>query len=429
MGSYTELSVSGYPIVSSKSYAIPTVMTIFRETDKRVFQRRVSERNPVVWGVTPPEEDDDERAVTYECVVGNVSDRLDVMGFTIKRCRDDFERIRVEQIEEYKSWENEDREDFYSKEIQFLESLTFEKYLEVLGEIIRDKEKTYHLDYEKLNTLDPVRKHIFSNEEYELGLFGTDIRSLIRVACSIVSRHEVVTQDLTEVVNAGYYSENDDVCESAVRLLTADHPENAPRIILTEGSSDVEILRQGLSLLYPHLVGYYCFLDFSASRAQGGAGNLVNTVKSFSGAGVSNRIIAIFDNDAAGFDARRLLAAISLPRNIAVCNYPNTDFLRSYPTLGPSGRVDLDVNGLAASIELYLGTDVLTGSNGQLHPVQWKGFIESLGKYQGEVMHKSEIQAMFFKKAARCASSPVEMQSADWRELREVFQVIFHAFD
>lgn len=50
MGSYAELSIGEYPLISTKSYALPEALTIFRETDKRVFDRMLSERNPLVWG-------------------------------------------------------------------------------------------------------------------------------------------------------------------------------------------------------------------------------------------------------------------------------------------------------------------------------------------------------------------------------------------
>jgi hypothetical protein len=45
MGSYTEFSVDGYPLVETKSFAVPEVLAVFRESDKRVFQRMFSERN------------------------------------------------------------------------------------------------------------------------------------------------------------------------------------------------------------------------------------------------------------------------------------------------------------------------------------------------------------------------------------------------
>jgi hypothetical protein len=50
MGSYTDLSVDGYPLLQTKSEVVPEAMTIFRETDRRVFTRASVERNELVWG-------------------------------------------------------------------------------------------------------------------------------------------------------------------------------------------------------------------------------------------------------------------------------------------------------------------------------------------------------------------------------------------
>ena len=66
MGSYTDLSVDGYPLIQTKSAVIPEVMTIFRETDRRLFVRNLSERNELIWGqpdIHIP--DDTETAVQY----------------------------------------------------------------------------------------------------------------------------------------------------------------------------------------------------------------------------------------------------------------------------------------------------------------------------------------------------------------------------
>lgn len=58
-----------------------------------------------------------------------------------------------------------------------------------------------------------------------------------------------------------------------------------------------------------------------------------------------------------------------------VMQYPDLDLPRAYPALGPPTVDDkaasvavADVNGLATSIELYPGRDVLTDEGGHLYP-------------------------------------------------------------
>ncbi len=428
MGSYTDLTIDGYPILETKSYVIPEVMTIFQESDKRIVRRKSSECNEQV------EEDaslggeaHDEVTVTYSCKVEKVIDRLDVMGFTVRRLRDEFESTRQSEVEKYTSWLVGSDDGWCRDDLDYYTNLTFDLYADALRTVLAQRIQSYSIGQSNTN-LNPIAQRIVGDsEDYILGFLGSDARSLIRLVCELVPKNCEVVQDISEVVRAGYYDEDEPVCANSTRALTAGHPENSARIILTEGSTDVVILKEALALLYPHLFGYYTFLDFASSRPQGGAGSLVTTVKAFAAAGITNRIIAIFDNDTAAFDARRSLDLIQLPRNVAVCNYPNLNLLDTYPTLGPSGLDKLNINGLAASIELYLGSDVI--ANGEDFPVQWKGYVESLGKYQGEVMHKGKIQELFHKKVERSKLCEEEFRSCDWSGLRAILEVIFHAFD
>lgn len=432
MGTYTELAVADYPLIASKSAVIPEVMTVFRETDRHAFSRRVAERNVLVWGEPDdPNDDETETAIEYSCAVGEAIDRLNVMGFTIIRAREEFDAGRRAELDKYALWAKEDRDtQWFAEDWEFLKGLTFDAYARALAQVISDGLRPVPFDDNKQEGLDPVIKYVLAdNDEYLFGFFGSDVRLLLRLACDVVPETSRVVQDISALVESGYYGEQEAVCENATRALTAGHPENSPRIVLTEGSMDAAILQDALAILYPHLAGYYAFLDFDSSRSPGGAGHLVSLVKAFSAAGITNRIIALFDNDTAAHEARRVLDSISLPPNIAVRAYPELELLRAYPTLGPGGLTSLNVNGLAASIELYLGEDVLGGGKDTLAPVQWKGYSEVLKQYQGEVMGKSYLLAMFHDKAARCRADPKEVRATDWSGLDAILRVIFCAFE
>jgi HEPN/Toprim N-terminal domain 1 len=432
MGSYTNLSVAGYPVLESKSTVVPEAMTIFRETDRRVFTRRVSERSVLVWGVPEnPDDSETETAVEYSCETGNVIDRLNVMGFTLDRVRKEFESGRKAELAKFDSWAEGDQDrNWFADEWNLVKNLTFDSYVSGFRTVMTQRLRPRPFDDHERPDLEPVVKYILGeNDEYLFGFFGDDIRLLLRVACDLVPRESRVVQDITELVHAGYYEESEPVCEIVTQALVAGHPENSPRIVLTEGSTDATILKEALALLYPHLAGYYSFLDFDSSRSPGGAGYLVSVVKAFAGAGITNRIVALFDNDTAAREAVRVLGAVSLPPNIAVRHYPELDMLRAYPTLGPGGVASLNVNGLAGSIELYLGNDVLRDSQGALIPVQWKGYSEALRQYQGEVLQKASIRSAFAAKCARCERDPTALQGADWVGLRGILEAIFCAFD
>jgi hypothetical protein len=161
-------------------------------------------------------------------------------------------------------------------------------------------------------------------------------------------------------------------------------------IILTEGRSDVALLKPALDLLFPHLAGYFAFMDFT--EYGGGAGQLANLVRAFAGAGIVNRVVAVFDNDAAPLAAMRTLRKALLPKHIVAMPLPDLPMLRSYPTIGPNCPSLMNVNGMAASIELYLGADVLRGDAGDFPAIPWTGYERSAGTYQGELSCKQEVQ-------------------------------------
>jgi hypothetical protein len=242
----------------------------------------------------------------------------------------------------------------------------------------------------------------------------------------IYSGEEEVVQELTEVVHAGYYSQNDQICDISYKALIREYPIASRIIILTEGKTDAEILQRSLKVLYPHLSDYYSFMDFGI-RPSGGAGDLVNIVKSFAGSGIQNRTIAIFDNDTAAHSAVSILNQRLIPSNIIILHYPRIAIATDYPTLGPSGLVRQDINGLACSIELYFGSEVLKLDSDYV-PIQWGGLDERLNRYQGSIIKKDELQKRFFEKLRRCENNRNEISNADWVGIDSIFQRVIRAF-
>lgn len=97
MGSYCQLYVAGYPVSSSKSFLYPADAGLFASGDRRVYARRVSSKNPLVWGNL--DDDREETAFEYRTSARKVAERLDVMGFTLKVCEEVFETMRNEQLQ------------------------------------------------------------------------------------------------------------------------------------------------------------------------------------------------------------------------------------------------------------------------------------------------------------------------------------------
>jgi hypothetical protein len=427
MGSYCELYIGDYPVFSSKSHVWPVIMTLFRESDKSVYARKVNERNSIEWGRIEERGDELETAVEYRALVKHVRQRLNILGFTLKRVRDEFDQVRTAEAQKLREWSEDDGYHLWDKDIAVLESSSFEDYLEAYKVILESGvHPVYSLD--KFPDAPQLIRYILKeNEEFHWGFPCEDIRCFFRALLEISPDEALVVEDLTEVVIAGYYTEEDNIFGMAIHELIGDYPINSKIIVLTEGPTDTEVLQPSLRLLYPYLYDYFSFMDFGV-KLGGGVGPLVHAVKSFAGAGIENRVIALFDNDTSAFSAVESLKDSKIPKNITILHYPDIELARKYPTIGPNGIAHQDINGLACSIELYFGKDVLE-REGSCIPIQWKGYDERLRRYQGEILHKAELKKRFLEKLKRCQENAAVINEGDWGSIHSILRHIFDAFN
>jgi hypothetical protein len=426
MGSYCQLYIDEYPVFSSKSYVSPAVMTMFREGDKALFQRRFRERNQVEWGHVDDDDDDFETAVEYRAKVKDLRQRLDVIGFSLGRVRLEFDEVKSAEIEKLKEWSKDDGHSLWEDTIRVLEDNSFEDYMSAYKEILGSNiHPVYYLE-ENESASELIKYMLKDNDEFFWGFPCHDFRCFFRVLLEIAPSESEAVQDISDLVSSGYYDEADEVCHIALEEMIGDYAVSSKIIVLTEGSTDTEFLSKSLKLLYPHLYDYYTFMDFGF-KPPGGVGPLVNTVKSFAGAGIENRVIALFDNDTAAFSAVESLKNIAIPNNIVITHYPDISLGDSYPALGPNGKSLQNINGLACGIELYLGKDVLE-KDGELIPIQWKGFDSRISRYQGEILEKANIQDRFRDKTSQCSQDTNNIQSTKWEEMHQLFQHVFGVF-
>jgi hypothetical protein len=387
------------------------------------------------------EERDDLCVVYYSVPVPIVRDRLEVMGYTLRTVREAFEEyVKGERQQHYKwsdetnyEWSDETKrkqheeshallQDYHKKTQALLSKLNADSWLANLEEIRRLGLRPNNYGRYDGPHEDTLMGYMLSNEWY--GFPGPDLSVALRLVLEIYPDAQELVYDVTDLI----WSEGFDPEEDFVEYGLSHSGEGTKIILLTEGQSDSWILKESLNLLYPHLADYYSFMEFDTARVGGGAGNLANLVKAFVGAGIVNKTIAIFDNDTAGAAAIKSLERIALPPHIKVLRLPDLELLKSYPTIGPSGKVAMDVNGVAASIELYLGDDVLLAGGNQLVPVQWTGLDPGMRQYQGEVLDKDRIHERFRQKLECAKLDSRATASEKWTGLKGIFSTIFSAF-
>lgn len=200
--------------------------------------------------------------------------------------------------------------------------------------------------------------------------------------------------------------------------------EQSPIIILTEGRTDQRVISAALRAFYPEFAEAYQFIEFDAFRVEGGASPLAKMVKAFAGIRIRSRMLAIFDNDAAGAEALLSLKPIRLPENLRTMSLPDLRLARSYPTEGPEGLRRMDLNGRACAIEMYLGRASLTDDAGRLRHVRWTQYAERVHRYQGEVNGKAEVVEKFL----RSLDSEPKSLRRKYPEMCVLLKAIFDAF-
>ena len=433
MGSYAQCWLDDLFVGSSKNNIDPDLMSLFRAEDKVILSAPLDKLSPHLEHYREElEEDHDLKIVYYEARVDIARDRLDVLGYDLKTAHSAFQewingeletkKARLERLQTDNPSYKELMTEHYQKEVRILSELSPSSWIEGLKTIHSSGLKTNYYGRYEGPFEDTTVGYMLSNEWY--GFPGYDLFVPLRLAIQAFEGGRKLIYDLTDLIWSDYFEVDDDFVNYGVEIIGSEYGSRARTIVLTEGKTDAWILRESFEVLYPHLEGYYSFLDFESTRYGGGVGNLVNVVKALAGAGIVNNVVALFDNDTAAESACKSLKLIKLPSNIVIRRLPDIPLLESYPTIGPSGEVKLDVNGIASSIELFLGEDVLMVHGGKLTPIQWTGYDRALNRYQGEVLEKPLLHERFRKKLADHNGTP----GPEWDCLREVFEVIFNAF-
>ncbi len=365
MGSFSQITFADYPVFDNKNWYYPEIInSLFLPDDFINEKRKYSTRNSLVWGDAYENEKGTFEFKGYKQTVKVCRERLEIFGASYEKAKLDFQKAK----------KISSQEGFYDYS---LSSITYDQYLAEIKSIIDSKEKTY--DHLNIN----LRESLTSGE---LGLYGLSLDSHLYSILSVLSESDIVEYDLTDVINGGW-----------VKINEAKNVDYEKIIILTEGKTDVEFISNSIDKLYPHLKDYYHFIDFDEYKVESSASALVKLVTSFAAANVKHHIIALFDNDTAGLKEMKKLVSKTFTPNIKILRYPDITLAKKYPTVGPTGKKKMNVNGLAGSIEMYFGVDVLTRNN-ELIPIQWKGFDDKEKKYQGEIADKNYVQDTFRNK-------------------------------
>jgi hypothetical protein len=435
MAEYSTLYIGGHNIAEFRDCVDEDIAILFTEED-------ITHEPHPNWKDQWIYNEGDERldslpCFQYESTSGQLIDRLELLGYSIngaKQLWDDGVQKHLGEEKELDRGLAPSTQDTevsvrknplyrtYSQWCDFYKKFTFNVWSGLMKEIIEHKLKPiYTFDSEQRNkALKRDNSHIryiltnFHDFYFPYGFPTHNMDFILRAMLELLDRDTPVVLDCSILV--GWV---------APALYACAPPKT---VILTEGTSDRTIIEGTLRLLYPHLHPYFSFVDFEVANMPGSAGHLLNMIKAFVATGVSRRTIAIFDNDAAGHDCLRQLATVPVPEEIKVITLPYLELAERYPTIGPQGSFEGDINGAACSLELYLGRDMLEEAPGKLTPVKYGGFMPGVKRWQGEIVNKQVIHKRYMKFLSDAADNPDLMKTHDWSGMRHVLQTIFDSF-
>lgn len=432
MSSYAELLMGSLSLGSTRNDIDSGLIWLFRPSDKRVERINWRDRGRLSQHVSEEylndyNENNQFTLIQYKCTAAVARDRLEIKGFTLDVAKARFQASLQSHIRKLREFSV--RTDVFENRIQLLESLTLKDWLTAFARIREQGLTAESLDeIPSAESQLPLLRYMLSESRDYFGYPGFDFRHFVRLIIEVVPLHEEIIYDLSDLVGGGWVDDADDLITLAESLIDEDFLLAHRVIVLTEGDTDKRFLQRSLNLLYPHLADYFHFFDFTGKKVAGGAGELANLVRAFAAADVRHRILALFDNDTGAESSLSNLDISQLPKNIVVRQYPYTRLAQNYPTIGPSGSACMDVNGLAGSLELYLGEDVLRSTGQDLSPVQWRGYDHKLCRYHGEVLNKDRIQEEFERKLNRCEAHPEDIDAYDWEGIKAIINVMLTAF-
>lgn len=431
MGSYSILYMAGKELCSKKHGLDHMVMTLFQPSERLIKRGTVAEVAADMLDEDGENADEQIELLTYETTLGVFKDRLELMGFSLEFVRGEFERGKQRELEQMES--NEESREHYATKSRAIKELTFERWLSIFERSWKFDEKPIQRELGWIPQKDCSMEELLdwyvedNSYDYPYGFPNLDLRLFLRIVCEVLPQDSSVIYDLSELIDE---SDGDakELAEFAEQYLDGGYATTRRIIVLTEGRTDQRVIEGSLKLLRPGLQSYFSFLDFETLAIPGGVIPVLNTLKALVSVGIANRIVALLDNDTAAHSAVQAAKLGTLPGNVRVVFLPHLPFAESYPTLGPTGMTAMDINGLACSVELFFGEDVLRAESSELVPIQWKGYDDKLKRYQGEIMRKADLQALFSRKLEKARDNPDFHAGQDWASMNALVQVLITAF-
>ena len=317
-----------------------------------------------------------EKKLAFSKKLSKVKLSLELLGYTLKNVKNKY----INHCNWYK--------EYYSEKY----FLNFDQFSEIIESINLNKNGYDFSEYFENYIKDiPIFKNR-DNLKDSLGEFFERLDPYI-ILRLIIENPNNLNQKLiwrySDILEGGYIKKNE---------LYEDLSISDKYLIITEGTSDLFIIRKNIKLFYQEIFDFFEFIDMDKNYPFTGSGNLFNFIQGLAKIYSKYKILIIFDNDAEGIEkyeqGKELNLPQDLPQGIKITKLPNLKEFNNFDTIGPTGFKKLNINGLAVSIECFLDLEYEVD---QKPRIRWANFKKKINKYQGSLENK-EIYTKLFKK-------------------------------
>ncbi len=280
MGSFATLFFAGYPVNDTKNYLDSW---IFKESDKRVFKRKLLERDDITW---EPSSDDDkiETAFVFEASVSTIIKRLEVLGHTLEACEHDFKKNIQNELKKLPEIEEYDAEFVVMYRALYSKYGKFEQWLDAFAVIVRDRPHPVYSFEESKKVHDNQlvdymlnSSPIWSEDWHPCGFqYPTQNLNLFaRAFLESCDKDAVVQLDATDLVEGGWY-------EGFVHLEEIVNPHTRFYDVFCNSLAEVmELADQGQALGNQTLLAKVLFANVITALEAYLSDTLVYTIISF----------------------------------------------------------------------------------------------------------------------------------------------------
>jgi HEPN/Toprim N-terminal domain 1 len=312
--------------------------------------------------------------------LGQVVDRIELLGHTLKHCEREFR-----YLSELNTF---DDQRFTHEELkQALLSIDVNAISADYGEMGEDFGKFFRRQiFDRLGLGAIAKDPNYARYDPSEGMENLSAYSILRLlALNPKARDLPVTWQFADVEEGGWADR---------RVFVRSLDQSNRFLIVTEGSSDAKIIQHAFNLLKPHIADFFDFVDMEEGYPFSGTGNLFRFLQGLISISIQNNVVVIYDNDAEGIANYERSCALNVPTNMLILKLPNSRDFAEFDTIGPNGRQIADINGCAAAIECYLDL-------GARPLVRWTSFNSKTNTYQGELINKTSYMRSFLDQRER----------------------------